>query len=39
MSSAAQALEGAAGKYAADAIKQDGQGDKSAAAASYQRSY
>ena len=37
MSAAAQALEGAAGRYAADAIKQDGQGDKSAAATSYQR--
>jgi SpoVK/Ycf46/Vps4 family AAA+-type ATPase len=37
MSAAAQALEGAAGKYAAEAIRQDGQGDKNTAATSYQK--
>ncbi|HZS74767.1 MAG TPA: AAA family ATPase [Candidatus Nitrosotalea sp.] len=37
MSSAALALEGVAGKFAAEAIKQDGQGDRNGAATSYQR--
>ena len=37
MSAAAQALEEVAGKFAAEAIRQDAQGDKNAAAASYQK--
>jgi SpoVK/Ycf46/Vps4 family AAA+-type ATPase len=37
MSSAALALEGVAGKFAAEAIKQDAQGDRNAASTSYQR--
>lgn len=37
MSSAAQALEEVAGKFAAEAIRQDSQGDKNAAATSYQK--
>lgn len=37
MSSAALALEGVAGKFAAEAIRQDAQGDRNGAAASYQR--
>ncbi|MGI0017730.1 MAG: AAA family ATPase, partial [Nitrosotalea sp.] len=37
MSSAALALEGVAGKFAAEAIRQDGQGDRNAAINSYQR--
>lgn len=37
MSSAALALEGVAGKFAAEAISQDSQGDRNAAITSYQR--
>lgn len=37
MSSAALALEGVAGKFAAEAIRQDAQGDRNGAATSYQR--
>ncbi|CUR51256.1 AAA ATPase central domain protein [Nitrosotalea devaniterrae] len=37
MSSAALALEGVAGKFAAEAIRQDGQGDRNSAITSYQR--
>ena len=37
MSSAALALEGVAGKFAAEAIRQDAQGDRNGAVTSYQR--
>lgn len=37
MSSAALALEGVAGKFAAEAIRQDAQGDRNVAVTSYQR--
>ena len=37
MSSAALALEGVAGKFAAEAIRQDAQGDRNGAITSYQR--
>jgi vacuolar protein-sorting-associated protein 4 len=37
MSSAALALEGVAGKFAAEAIRQDAQGDRNGAVISYQR--
>ncbi|MDE1725284.1 MAG: AAA family ATPase [Thaumarchaeota archaeon] len=37
MSAAAQALEEVAGKFAAEAIRQDAQGDKNAATTSYQK--
>jgi SpoVK/Ycf46/Vps4 family AAA+-type ATPase len=37
MSAAAQALEEVAGKFAAEAIRQDAQGDKNAAVTSYQK--
>ena len=37
MSSAALALEGVAGKFAAEAIRQDSQGDRNSAITSYQR--